>query len=67
MLLTDEKVLKIADFGLSRSVGARNYYRKTTEGMLPVRWMALECVLKSIYTPQSDLWSLGVVFWEIFT
>eukprot|EP00035_Acanthoeca_spectabilis_P003819 m.95761 g.95761 ORF g.95761 m.95761 type:complete len:1942 (+) comp12340_c0_seq1:238-6063(+) len=66
-LLTADFVVKIGDFGLSRRVGVRNYYRKTTEGLLPVRWMSPESLSQSIYTAQSDLWSLGVLFWEIFT
>jgi serine/threonine protein kinase len=68
LLLTDpERSVKIADFGLSRRVGARNYYRKTTEGMLPIRWMAPEAIHKSIYTPQSDIFAMAVVFWEVWT
>jgi serine/threonine protein kinase len=46
---------------------SQDYYRKTTDGLLPVRWMAPEALLRSYYTTQSDLWSLGVLFWEVFT
>jgi len=68
LLLTHpEQCVKVADFGLSRRVGTKNYYRKTTNGLLPIRWMAPECITKNYYTPQSDLWSLAVVFWEIFS
>lgn len=67
VLVTNEKILKIADFGLARDVQHRDYYRKMTEGRLPVKWMAMESLFQSIYTSQSDVWSFGVVTWEVMT
>ena len=64
----DQEVLvKIADFGLTRKIEDKNYYRVQNETMLPVRWMAPESLNNSIYTTQSDVWAFGVVMWEIFT
>ena len=67
VLVGDGKALKIADFGLSRVVGEGNAYVKTTSGRLPIKWMALESINDREYTTQSDVWSFGVVLWEIAT
>lgn len=55
VLVSDEYVLKIADFGLARDIHCHDYYRKTTDGRLPVKWMAPEALFKRIYTTQSDV------------
>lgn len=39
--------------------------RLSEEAPLPLRWMAPESVSKMIFTPASDVWSYGVVLWEI--
>ncbi|XP_031784638.1 fibroblast growth factor receptor homolog 1 isoform X2 [Nasonia vitripennis] len=67
VLVSDEYVLKIADFGLARDIHCHDYYRKTTDGRLPVKWMAPEALFKRIYTSQSDVWSFGILLWEIMT
>ncbi|XP_059909482.1 fibroblast growth factor receptor 1-A-like [Gadus macrocephalus] len=67
VLVTDDNVMKIADFGLARDIHHIDYYKKTTNGRLPVKWMAPEALFDRIYTHQSDVWSFGVLLWEIFT
>ena len=43
------------------------YYRKKTGGRLPVKWMSPEAIFDSIYTTESDVWSFGILLWEMFT
>ncbi|KAF7657524.1 hypothetical protein LDENG_00025950 [Lucifuga dentata] len=62
VLVGDSLVAKIADFGLSRG---EEVYVKKTMGRLPVRWMAIESLNYSVYTTKSDVWSFGVLLWEI--
>ncbi|XP_078574542.1 tyrosine-protein kinase receptor Tie-1-like isoform X1 [Branchiostoma floridae x Branchiostoma japonicum] len=64
VLVGEHMVAKVSDFGLSRG---ENVYVKTTMGRLPVRWMAVESLTYSVYTTKSDVWSYGILLWEIIT
>ncbi|KAL3289724.1 hypothetical protein HHI36_023122 [Cryptolaemus montrouzieri] len=67
VLVSDDYILKIADFGLARDIHCNDYYRKTTDGRLPVKWMAPEALFHRVYTTKSDVWSYGILLWEIMT
>ncbi|XP_033646097.1 tyrosine kinase receptor Cad96Ca-like [Asterias rubens] len=67
ILLTEELVCKLSDFGLARDVSATDQYEMTSMGLLPVRWLAMECLVDNTYTTMSDVWSFGVLLWEIVT
>ncbi|XP_065203145.1 fibroblast growth factor receptor homolog 1-like [Planococcus citri] len=67
ILVTEDYTMKIADFGLTRNVTDSEYYRKTTEGRLPIKWMAPETLFDNKYSIKSDVWSYGVLLWEIMT
>lgn len=59
-------VAKVADFGLSRDISQNGEYIKYTGGTVPWLWMSMES-LRGINTTMSDVWSFGVVLWEIVT
>nr|NP_001014583.1 breathless, isoform B [Drosophila melanogaster]NP_729956.1 breathless, isoform A [Drosophila melanogaster]Q09147.3 RecName: Full=Fibroblast growth factor receptor homolog 2; AltName: Full=Protein breathless; AltName: Full=Tyrosine kinase 2; Short=dTk2; AltName: Full=Tyrosine kinase receptor HD-311; AltName: Full=dFGF-R1; Flags: Precursor [Drosophila melanogaster]AAF49759.1 breathless, isoform A [Drosophila melanogaster]AAX52746.1 breathless, isoform B [Drosophila melanogaster] len=67
VLVSDGYVMKIADFGLARDIQDTEYYRKNTNGRLPIKWMAPESLQEKKYDSQSDVWSYGVLLWEIMT
>ncbi|XP_070490745.1 fibroblast growth factor receptor homolog 1-like isoform X2 [Chironomus tepperi] len=67
VLVSDDFVMKIADFGLARDIHSQDYYRKTTDGRLPVKWMSPESLFDKVYDTQSDVWSYGILLWEIMT
>ncbi|XP_061404130.1 fibroblast growth factor receptor 2-like, partial [Lethenteron reissneri] len=67
VLVADGNVMKIADFGLARDVNHSEYYKKTSSGLLPVKWMSPESLFDRVYTQRSDVWSFGVLLWEMFT
>jgi serine/threonine protein kinase len=60
-------IMKISDFGLARDVYEEDFYQKSEQGQVAVKWMAPEALSDRMFTSAGDVWSFGIVMWEIGT
>ncbi|XP_021336701.1 platelet-derived growth factor receptor beta isoform X1 [Danio rerio] len=67
VLICEGKLAKICDFGLARDIMHDNNYISKGSTFLPLKWMAPESIFHNLYTTLSDVWSYGILLWEIFT
>ena len=60
VLVGEDLILKLADFGLSRELtDNEGYHMRGMEDKLPVRWMAVESILDREFTLKSDVYVLS--------
>lgn len=67
ILLTHGRITKICDFGLARDIRNDSNYVVKGNARLPVKWMAPESIFNCVYTFESDVWSYGILLWELFS
>ena len=65
-LVCDNLVVKLSDFGLTRQLES-DYYKGLENEAIAIRWMPLESITHNLFTVYSDVWSYGVVLWEVFS
>jgi len=61
----EQYLVKVSDFGMSRSI--ESTYYKASDRTMPVRWCAPESLEYAKFSVKTDVWSLAIVFWELFT
>lgn len=65
-LVSAQRQVKVSALSLSKDVYNSEYYH-FRQAWIPLRWMPPEAVLEDEFSTKSDVWSFGVLMWEVFT
>ncbi|CAO4368428.1 unnamed protein product [Caenorhabditis nigoni] len=66
-MIDKTELVKIGDFGMARDLFYHDYYKPSGKRMMPVRWMSPESLKDGKFDSKSDIWSFGVVLYELIT
>jgi len=66
VLVADDNVCKIADFGMTRRLRHRPNWRGPAMMKVAIRWSAVEVLEGRVFSLKSDVWAFGILVWEIF-
>ncbi|XP_037357561.1 tyrosine-protein kinase Srms [Talpa occidentalis] len=66
VLVGDDLACKVADFGLARLL-KDDVYSPSSGSKIPIKWTAPEAASYRVYSQKSDVWSFGVLLYEVFT
>ncbi|GMT26687.1 hypothetical protein PFISCL1PPCAC_17984, partial [Pristionchus fissidentatus] len=67
IMVDQHETCKIGDFGLCREMGKETENYHSRGGVLPLKWMSPEAIAKYEFSTASDIWSFGVLLFEIIT
>ncbi|XP_033719290.1 ephrin type-A receptor 1 isoform X4 [Tursiops truncatus] len=67
ILVSQNLCCKVSDFGLTRLLDNFDGTYETQGGKIPIRWTAPEAIAHRIFTAASDVWSFGIVMWEVLS
>ncbi|KAF4020412.1 hypothetical protein G4228_012163 [Cervus hanglu yarkandensis] len=67
ILVSQNLCCKVSDFGLTRLLDNFDGTYETQGGKIPIRWTAPEAIAHRIFTTASDVWSFGIVMWEVLS
>ncbi|XP_063688287.1 uncharacterized protein LOC134821464 isoform X2 [Bolinopsis microptera] len=67
ILVGQDMTVKVSDFGLARDMYLEGQYMMNPRGRVPFKWMSPEALFDLKFTSKSDVWSYGVLLWEIVT
>ena len=66
-MVSHDEICKVGDFGLLRELPKDvEIYVAQTKVAFPIRWMAPESLMRKEFSPATDVWSFGVVMWEMY-
>ena len=67
VLVGEGELCKVSDFGLLREITTdTGIYQSQTKLPLPIRWMPPETIMERTFSVASDVWSFGILIWEMF-